>query len=450
MQISQLFLPEVLEAIDSGDLESLRTVFEDLHPSDVAELIENLSSEKVAAVIRLLRFPNGIDVFEQLDVQTQVNVLDHLGRTETINIIEELSADDRVDLIQRLPAEVVDSLFPFIAQAERDEIRRLLQYDEHTAGAVMTTEYAQLPADITVGEALSQLRKIASGSETIYYIYLTDNHRRLIGAVSLRQLVLSRPQVELGQIMSKDPISVPVDMDQEEVLKIFEKYDFLAVPVVDKEMKLVGIVTHDDIIDIAVQEQTEDVHKLGAIEPLTDSYFRSRFWSVVKKRGTWLMLLFFGQFFTFNALSHYEDTLQKAVTLMFFLPLIIASGGNSGSQSVTLITRGLAIGDVRMQDFFKVVQREAAIGFFLGLFLCVVGIVWSRLIWSSSWNICFTVGISLVCVVTLGALIGAILPMVFKRFGYDPAIMSSPFVASIVDVFGIIIYLSLAQYLLSL
>lgn len=450
MQVSQLVLPEIVAAIENGDLKSLKTVFEDLHPSDVAELVNQLSSEHVASIIRLLRFPSGIHVFEQLDLQTQANVLNHLGRTETVNILEELSSDDRVDLIQKLPEQTVKTLLPFIAQTEREEIKKLLQYQEDSAGALMTTEYVNIPVDMNVKSALAHIKKVASEKETIYYVYVVDAQRRLIGTVSLRDLVLADDERSISSILSKDPIALSVSADLEEVVKTFEKYDFLAVPVVDYDMKLVGIITHDDAFDTMIEEHTEDAHRMGAMQPLEDPYFQSKITDIVRKRGFWLMLLFLGQFFTFSALQYFEATMQKAVMLMFFVPLIISSGGNSGSQSVTLITRGLAVGDVKSKDFFKVLRRETLVGLLLGLFLCVIGIVWAHFIWGADLYLCIAVGVSLISVVTFGALVGSLLPIIFKHLGQDPAIMSSPFVASIVDVIGIVIYFSVAKILLDL
>ncbi len=448
MRVSKLFLPEVTEAIEKGDLESLRTVFEDLHPSDIAELLTELTPERIAAIVRILRFPKGIEVFEQLDLQTQANVLTHLGRTETINILEELSPDDRVDLLKKLPEQTVDSLLPFMAQAERDDVRKLLQYGENTAGALMTTEYASLPARMTVADALVRLRAIAPNSETIYYLYVTDPSRKLLGIISLRELVLAKSSQIIEEIMSQAPITVSVEDDQEGVAKAFAKYDFLAIPVVDKESRLVGIITYDDALDVIVKEQTEDVQRLGAVEPLNEPYFQTNFWKLTQKRGLWLLLLFVSEFFTGSALRHYEKEWANALTLVFFVPLILSAGGNSGSQSVSLIIRGLAVGDVKLRDFFKVVRRELIMGIMLGVFLGGIGMLRAAS-WDSPPNVCISVGIALAGVVTAGSLIGACLPLLLKRIGMDPAIMSAPFVATFVDVTGIVIYFNVAQFLLS-
>ncbi len=449
MQVSKLFLPEVTEAIENGDLPALETLFEDLHPSDIADLVLDLEPERVTEIVRMLRFPRGLEVFEHLELQLQADVLHHLGRTETIKILEELSPDDRVDLLRKLPESTIESLLPAMAQAEREDVRKLLRYEENSAGDMMTTEYAHLPIELTVAEALNQMRVIAPDSETIYYIYITDSGRRLLGTISLKDLVLARPQQTIKEIVSEDPIFVRVDEDQEDVAKALAKYDLLAVPVVDDLNRLVGIVTYDDAMDVVEEEQTEDAHRMGAIEPLEEPYFQSGFWSIAQKRGMWLILLFFGQFLTFWALRHYHAELkQAAVALLLFVPLIISSGGNSGSQSVTLITRGLAVGDVRLRDYSRVLWREAGMGLILGALLGGLGVSWAKLVLEADWVVCVSVGFSLVAVVTAGTLTGSLLPLAFKRLGFDPAIMSSPFVASIVDVVGVVIFFSVAQALL--
>jgi len=447
MQVSKLFLPEVQEAVERGDWNSLKTVFEHLHPSDLAEIVSQLTPHQVADIIRKLRGPRSIEVFAQLEIEQQADVMALLGRQEAVKILEELSPDDRVDLLQTVPEEQCESILPLMAQAEREEVRKLLQYGENTAGALMTTEYAYLPVDVTVGEAFTRLRAVAPDSETIYYIYVTDTDRRLIGTVSLRDLVVARQNQKIGDIMRKDLIFVDSETDQEEVARELAKYDLLAIPVVDKERKLVGIITHDDILDVLVEEQTEDVHRLGAVEPVEEPYFHASFWTLVKKRGFWLIFLFVGEFFATFALKHYQSTLEHVLILAIFVPLIISSGGNIGSQSVTLITRGLAVGDVRLADAARVIWREGLMGLILGGFLGIIGFL-HAIVWGASPIIGLAVGLGVVGVVIVGSLAGSALPLLFKRLGFDPAIMSSPFVASLVDVIGIFIYFSVAHMLL--
>ncbi len=443
----ELTSEEITSALEKRDYEALKTTLSEAHASDIAELLVSCPTEQIAEVIRMLRAPKGIEAFAYLNVEIQAEVVKHLGRAEIIKILEELSADDRAELLRKLPPGAVDSFLPLMAQAERDDVRKLLQYGEMTAGALMTTEYASLPPETTLAEAMVKLHNIAPDRETIYYTYVVDSARHLIGIVSLREIIVGRPSQKIQDILSDSPISVRVDTDQEEVARTLRKYDLLAVPVVDLENRLVGIVTHDDVMDVIVAEQTEDVHRLGAVEPLTQPYFQAKFWQLAWKRGFWLLLLFVEEFFTGSALRHYHDTLQQALALAFFVPLIISSGGNSGSQSATLITRALAVGDVRLHDILRVFWRETAMGIVLGTFLGFIGFL-RALMWHSSLGISLSVGLTLVGVVTVGSLIGALLPLIFKKLGFDPAITSSPFVASLVDVVGIVIYFNIAQLLI--
>ncbi|MEZ4703705.1 MAG: magnesium transporter [Bdellovibrionota bacterium] len=425
----------------------LREILQGQHPEDIAEMMDRLNAEHHASIFHALPHPLNFQTFENLEIETQVSTLKKLNWRETVKILEELSSDDRVDLINKLPDQTVESLLPLMAQAERDEVRKLLQYGENTAGAIMTTEYASIPSNFSVSEALLHLRKIAPNSETILYLYVVDHERKLIGTLSLKDLVLSKPYQIVSEIMTKEIVTIDVQMDQEEVVKEFAKFDLFALPVVDEQKKLVGIITHDDILDVAVEEQTEDVHRMGALEPVEAPYLKANFFKLAQNRGLWLLVLFFGVSFTGTALRHFQSTMENALSLVYFLPLIVSTGGNSGSQSVTLITRALAVGDVTMKDFLQVFWRESAIGVMLGVFLGVVGWIFAYF-WGSPFLVCFSVGVALIGVVISGCLIGAVLPMLLKKLGLDPAIMSSPLVASMVDVIGIVIYFSVATWLL--
>ncbi|MCB0326107.1 MAG: magnesium transporter [Bdellovibrionales bacterium] len=425
----------------------IKDILENEHPENIAELMNRLNSAQNAEIFHALPHPLNFQVFECLEIEAQVSMLKKLNWRETVKLLEELSSDDRVDLIHKLPEQTVESLLPLMAQAEREEVRKLLQYGENTAGAIMTTEYAAIPSNFSVSESLLHLRKIAPNSETILYLYVVDHERKLIGTLSLKDLVLSKPYEIISDIMTKDIVTVDVLIDQEEVVKQFAKFDLFALPVVDSDHKLVGIITHDDILDVAVEEQTEDVHRLGALEPVEAPYLKAKFFQLAKNRGLWLLFLFFGVSFTGTALRHFEATMEHAMSLVYFLPLIVSTGGNSGSQSVTLITRALAVGDVTMKDFFRVAWRESAIGISLGLFLGIIGWVFAYF-WGTPFMVCSAVGIALLGVVIAGCMIGAILPMLLKSIGLDPAIMSSPLVASIVDVIGIVIYFNVASLLL--
>lgn len=447
MGVSHLLLPEVLAALRTHDPESLRAIFGSFHPSDVAETLEQLEPETAAEIIKTLEAKQGLAAFEQLNLQKQPEVLRILGRKEMIRILEDLSPDDRVDLIRNLPSETVREVLPLMAQAERDDVRKLLQYREGTAGSVMTTEYASLPPDLTVDEALSTLRRIAPDRETIYVVYVTDPDRRLLGSVSLRDLVIAKPEARIHDVMKANPVSMRVDDDQEKVARALGKYDLLAIAIVDGEGRLVGIVTHDDVLDILRQEQTEDVHRLGAVGRLDASYFQTGFWSIAAKRGGWLALLFIGGTLTSVAIRRFDDTLVRFAHLAWFLPLIIASGGNSGSQSATLITRALALGEVTFSNLWRILGREFATSLVLGLLLGVMGAILVT-VWGLSAVTAGAIGLSVFLVVLYGTLVGAFLPLLLSRMGLDPAIMSNPLISCIVDVSGIVIYLGVAIWIL--
>ncbi|HET9481580.1 MAG TPA: magnesium transporter, partial [Candidatus Polarisedimenticolia bacterium] len=349
--------------------------------------------------------------------------------------------------IQSLPERTTENILPLLAQAERNDIRRLVAYKEDTAGAVMTTEYASLPADITVRDALQRLRMVAPDKETIYYVYITDAERRLLGYTTLRELVLARPDQNIMEVQRQPLISMPVDADQEDVARTLQRYDFLALPIVDEERRLVGIVTYDDVIDVIEEEATEDAQRMGAVEPLDMPYLKAGFWQLAWRRGAWLLVLFLGELFTGTALRHYESTLESMLALVFFLPVIISAGGNSGSQSATLIIRSMAVGDVRLRDWFRVLYRECGMGLTLGLFLGAIGYV-RAVLWGSDPRLCISVALTLVAIVLTGSLVGALLPFLFRICRVDPGVASAPFVASTVDVVGIVTYFSIARLLI--
>ncbi len=447
MGVSQLFLPEILEALHAHDPESLRAIFGTLHPSDIAEILEKLDPETIAEIIKGLEAKQGIAAFEQLPLAQQSQILRLVGRKEMIRLLEELSSDDRVDVIRHLPPETVDEILPLMAQAERDDVKKLLQYKEGTAGSVMTTEYASLSPDIPAAEALQTIRHIAPERETIYVIYIVDAERHLLGTLSLRDLVTAKPDAKVGDLMNPNPVYMRGRDHREDVARALGKYDLLAIPIVDAEHRLVGIVTHDDVIDIQRQEQTEDIHRMGAVGRVDVPYFKTDFWSITAKRGAWLGILFVGGTLTSLAIHQFDATLQTFAHLAWFLPLIIASGGNSGSQSATLVIRALSLGDVRVKDWWHILKREFITSLLLGCFLAALGIVFTRF-WGLSGISSAVVSLALFLVVLYGTIIGGLLPIAIQKAGLDPAITSSPFISCLVDVSGIVIYLTVATLIL--
>jgi magnesium transporter len=446
--ITTLLLPDIHEILVEGKGEGLREALADLHPADLADLVASLEDPEKVQVFDALSDPQRVATFEHLEEDDQEHLMGLLGRGKVVAILDAMSPDDRADFVKAMPERTAEALLPLLAQAERNDVRRLVSYPEGTAGSIMTTEYAALPGEVTVAEALERLRQVAPERETIYYVYVVRAaDRQLQGVVTLTELVRAKPGLRLEEAMHANPITVVVDADQEAVARTFEHYDFLAMPVVDGEGRLLGIITHDDVLDVVEEESTEDAHRMGAVEPLDVPYLRAGFWSVAYKRGLWLSVLFLGEMFTGTAMRHYESTVGQLLGLVLFIPLIISSGGNSGSQSATLITRSLALGEVDFRDWIRVFRREAAMGVVLGGFLGAIGYC-RALLWHTSFAMAAVVAIALVGVVLWGGLVGSLLPLFFKRIGLDPAVTSTPFVASLVDVFGIVIYFKIAQALL--
>jgi magnesium transporter len=451
--VNTLLLPELRELLQEAQDNPAEVVeaLENFHPASLAEFSEGLTVDETWKLLELLPVQRRAEVFSFYSHQKQVELATGAGRERMSRLLEAMSHDDRVDLLKRLNDEVVESLLPLVTRADREDIRRLMSYPEGTAGAVMTTDYASLPPDVTVSEALNMLRLQAPAAETIYYVYVVDPERHLIGFVSLRDLVLARPTALVRDIMQEEVISVPVEMDQEEVARQMAKYDFLAIPVVDSENRLVGIVTHDDVLDVVTEEATEDVQKFGAITPIEDNYLETPFVTVWRKRALWLSALFVAELFTFTALASYESAIQAVLALSLFVPLCISTGGNSGSQAATLIIRALALGHIQPRQWWRVFRHELSMGLALGLTLGIIGFLRAYLtpqsVLGNADRVLLAIVIAqAVCAICLwGTLVGSMLPIAFRRLGFDPGYASSPFVATFVDVTGIVIYFNIAR-----
>jgi len=354
-------------------------------------------------------------------------------------------------LLKRLDEGVVESLLPLVAKADREDIRRLLSYPEHSAGSLMTTDYAFVSPDITVGDAINRLRQQATQKETIYYVYVVDDHRQLLGFVSLRHLILAKLSSPVSEIMQRDIVTMRVDQDQEEVANKLAEYNFIAIPVVDDQHRLVGIVTHDDVIDVVVQEATEDAQHMGGVVAIQESYLDAPLKTVWRKRAVWLSCLFVAELFTFTALAHFDDAIAAVLALSLFVPLCISTGGNSGSQAATLITRAMALGEVHLSDWWRVLRHELLMGVALGFTLGVIGFIRALLTPQSvlgnanRWMLAIVISQAVAIICLWGTLVGSMLPLVFKKLGFDPGYASSPFVATFVDVTGIVIYFSIAN-----
>jgi magnesium transporter len=444
--INPILLPELRLMLAEKDDQGLAEVTTELHPATVADFTEGLTVEETWQVLSHAPLATQAEIFSYYSNAKQEEMVLGAGRQRMSALLEEMAPDNRVDLLKRLDENLVQELLPLIAKAERHDIVTLLSYPPHSAGSVMTTEYASIPADITAGEALSRLRLAAPDNEMIYYIYVLGPERHLTGFVSLRDLILARPNTLVSDLMERDVISARVDEDQEEVAKKIARYDFLALPIVDATGKLVGIVTHDDVIDVVQAEAVEDVQRIGGVEPLSVGYLQTRITTLTWKRGMWLAILFLTAMFTTTALDRYEDTRNEHRWLIVFLPLIMSCGGNSGTQSATLIIAALSTGDVTLRDWLLVVRRELVTGLLLGAGLGFLGFLIG--LWYVGWPLALVVPLTVLLVVTCGTIVGSLLPLSFRRMGLDPALMSNPFVSGIIDILGIVIYMNVAMAVL--
>jgi magnesium transporter len=447
--INPIILPELRLMLAENDDQGLRDVAMELHPATVADFTEGLTVDETWRVLARAPLHRQAEIFAYYPISKQVEMVLGSGRERMSALLEEMAPDNRVDLLQHLDPQVVEELLPLVAKAERHDIAMLLSYPEHSAGSVMTTEYASLPANITVSEALQRLRNVAPANEMIYYIYVVDDQRHLLGFVSLRDLILAKPMAIVGDLMERDVISVRADDDREEAARRLARYDFLAIPVVDEQNHLVGIVTHDDVLDVLREEAVEDVQRIGGITPLRLSYLQTALFTLTWKRGIWLTILFFTALLTTFALQNYDEVLDTWKWLVVFIPLVVSTGGNSGNQSATLIISALSTGDVTLQDWLRVMKRELIIGLLLGAGLSFFGYL-IAMIHAPTALEALVVPLTILFVVICGTLVGSLLPLVFSRVGLDPALMSNPFVAGIIDIVGIVIYMNVALRVLPL
>lgn len=446
MFYKSLLFPDLQMTLDANDTEGLREFCEALHPAVVAEVLDDLEPNDLWRVLSSCEPELQAEIFGFFELHIQTAVFEVGERRPLSQLIEHMAPDDRVDLLERLDEELVEDLLPLIAQAERADIRKLLSYPDGSAGSIMTTEYASLPEGITVAEALDQLRVQAPDSETIYYIYILDAGRRLDGIVSLRELIQSKRTARLSEIMHRDVISVRVDDDEEFVARELARYDFLAIPVVDNQNRLVGIVTLDDALDVLEEEATEDAHLQAAVQPLDESYMATPLLVLAQKRGVWLVILLIAAFLTAWAMQGYEELQKTYVWMVWFVPLVLASGGNAGSQSATLIIREMATSEMDAKDKYFILMREMRLAMLLGIGLATLSFVVAIAMVALPEAI--VVAVTVLMMVLLGTTAGAVLPIVFKRLGMDPALMSNPLIAALVDVLGVVIYFNTALALL--
>lgn len=527
--INTLYLPELREMLESSDVEGLREFCTALHPARTAEFMEGLTATESWTVLQAADQPTRVEIFAYLDHQKQIEIIETCDPESVAPLIADMPADDRVDLLNAVDEETSRDVTALVPLEKRRDIQRLQSYREGTAGSVMTTEVARLPETLTVRTALEELSSIAEDLETIYYIYIVDDDNHLRGAISARQLVthLGKPNMPIRDLMERNLVTVEVTDDQEAVASKVADYDFLAIPVVDSEQHLVGIITHDDVIDVVREEATEDALRMAAVEPMVENYLEVPFTTIWRKRSMWLACLFVAELFTFTALAYFENSIAAVLVLSLFVPLCISTGGNSGSQAATLITRAMALGHIGPRQWLQVLRHELAMGLVLGLTLGCIGFLRGATTPQSlldsteyhtdslnvvlppgvelmpengrfelpigaqltrakidrpalvklprgghierlqespeatiyrfppdteirfpnniRWQLALVISQSVAAICLWGTLVGSMLPLIFRQLGFDPGYASSPFVATFVDVTGIVIYFTIAH-----
>jgi len=419
-----------------------------LHPVDRAEIFNLLDEEERGLLISALDIPATADLLEELDDEGTLEAVESLTTDRLADILDEMEPDEAADLLGDLPPEQVSEV---LAQMEdADEVVPLLGYPDETAGGLMTTWYIALRRHTTAGQAIDFLRQVSPETEVPYYLYVVDRNKRLTGVVGLRSLVVAPADTRVESIMDPEVISVPAGTDQEEVVRIFSRYDLATLPVVDEQNRLVGVITADDIVEVMEEEATEDFLRLGAIEtgPLVDKpYWSQRIYDLVRSRFVWLLVLFIAETFTGTVLRHYEAELQAVVALSFFIPLLIGTGGNAGSQTVATVIRALALREVRTKDILRVWWREVRVGILLGVLIGVSGYLRS-LLWGVDWQMAFTVGITLAVICTWATTVASLVPILANKVRIDPTIISGPLMTTLIDGTGLMIYFSLAALIL--
>ncbi len=455
---AELLAPDIAALIKEGAYSEVRSALHGLPPADVADILASLEPADAAIGFRFMPRDAAADAFAYLAPEVQERLISELGAEGSVRVIEAMSADDRVRLLDELPEAVAERVVASLSPQTRATTQAILGYPPRTVGRLMTPDYLKVKPDWTVAQALDHIRRHGRDAETINVVYVVDDTGKLIDDLRLRQIFLADPAAKIEDLMNRNFVTLRADQPQEEAVQLMARYDRTALPVVDSRGNLIGIVTADDVADVAQQEATEDFQKMGGMEALDVPYTSIGIWGLTVKRGKWLALLFLGEMLTASAMTHYEEELDKAIVLTLFLPLIISSGGNSGSQATTLIIRAMALGELKLKDWWWAFRRELTCGLLLGLFLGVIGfgriMLWRTLRWDSGkytdhyFLVSVTVFFALIGVVLWGSLMGSMLPFILRRIKLDPATISAPLVATLVDVTGLVIYFTTASIVL--
>ena len=453
MRLSLLIAPDVKQLLRE-DPDQVSELLEEIHPEDLADIIAELSPDEAAKLLARMPAEGAAPIFERLEEHEQEEIAELMPPESVAHIASEMAPDDRADFFSVIPDALEDVILEKLEKVDpeaAEDVREIEKWPETAAGHLMTTDYVQINPSATVAAALDAVRAFAreNDDEPVYNVWALDERERLVGACSLTELVVAAPVQLFRDVHNDNVMTVPPDLDQEEVAKRMSKYDLNVMPVVDADGVLLGVITIDDVIDVLTAEQTEDVQKLGGVEPLDVPYFQTSFVSFIRKRGVWLLALFFGEFFTQTALRHYDPVFEAVKGAAYYVPLLISAGGNSGSQSSTLIIRGMAVGEIKMGDWWRILFRELGMGLVLGTGLALVGFLRVLMYPEQHVNFALTVAITLVGIVTAGCTVGAMMPMLLWRIGIDPATSSTPFIASLVDVVGIVIFVYAAKLVMA-
>ncbi len=441
---------DIIELITSKQYTKLKAILSDMEPFDIAALFDDLPERYMPILYRLLPKELAAEVFVELDADTQEMLIRGFSDTELTEVLDELYLDDAVDIIEEMPANVVKRIIQHTDPEIRHSINEILKYPKDSAGSIMTIEFVDLKEDMTVQDAFTKIRRTGVDKETIYTCYVTDRNRILKGLVSAKDLLLSEEDCVISDIMEKNPISVTTSDDKENVARSLSKYDFLSLPVVDNENRLVGIVTVDDAIDVIEEEATEDIEKMAAITPSEKPYLKTGVWDTFLQRIPWLLLLMISATFTGKIIAHFEGALKSSLVLSTFIPMLMDTGGNSGSQASVTIIRGISLDEIEFKDIFKTIWKEIRVSILCGFVLALANFVKIMLLHEASLPIAAVVCLTLVFTVFVAKLVGCTLPLLAKKIGFDPAVMASPLITTIVDAMSLVIYFNVATTILHL
>lgn len=442
-------LTNILELLSERNYPALRAVLSEMNPADIATVFDEIEAKDIPLLFRMLPKELAADTFTYIDSDMQKNLIEAFSDRELREVINELFMDDTVDLIEEMPANVVSKILRNVDSETRTLINELLNYPKDSAGSIMTTEYVALKETMTVKEAFAHIRRVGVDKETIYNCYVINN-RKLVGLVSVKDLLIANYEDKIEDIMETNVISVDTHEDQEVVANMFNKYDFIAIPVVDKENRLVGIVTFDDAMDVIHEENKEDMEAMAAILPSDKTYMKTGVWETWQKRIPWLLLLMVSATFTGKIITYFENALGTYVVLTAFIPMLMGTGGNAGSQSSVTVIRGLSTNEISISDIWRVMWKEFRVSILCGVTLAVAGLIKVILIDKVDFTVALVVSVTLCCTVLVAKLIGCILPILVKKLGFDPAVIVSPFITTAVDAISLLIYFNVATILLGL